>query len=59
MAHGEVWGLGDQATVAVLMEELEKVSYEMIDQHESADDMTIFTGRITERSGFIKQRKSD
>lgn len=28
--HGELWGLGDQAAIAVLMEELEKVSYEMI-----------------------------
>lgn len=28
--HGELWGLGDQGTVAVLMEELERVSYDMI-----------------------------
>ncbi len=28
--HGELWGLGDQGTIAVLMEELEKVSYDMI-----------------------------
>lgn len=28
--HGELWGLGDQGAVAVLMEELERVSYDMI-----------------------------
>lgn len=28
--HGELWGLGDQGTIAVLMEELERVSYKMI-----------------------------
>lgn len=28
--HGEVWGLGDQASVAVLMEELERVSYDIV-----------------------------
>ena len=28
--HGELWGLGDQATIAVLMEELEKVNYDLI-----------------------------
>lgn len=27
--HGETWGLGDQAVISVLMEELERVSYEM------------------------------
>lgn len=43
--HGEVWGLGDQATVAVLMEELEKVSYEMIPAPRVADDMTYIHGQ--------------
>lgn len=38
--HGEIWGLGDQATVAVLMEELEKVSYEMLPAPRFAEDMT-------------------
>lgn len=37
-------GLGDQATVAVLMEELEKVSYEMIPAPRVADDMTYIHG---------------
>lgn len=38
--HGEVWGLGDQSTVAVLMEELERVSYEMIQAPTVLSDMT-------------------
>lgn len=38
-------GLGDQATVAVLMEELEKVSYEMIPAPRVADDMTYIHGQ--------------
>lgn len=43
--HGELWGLGDQATVAVLMEELEKVSYEMIEAPRIAEDMTYIHGQ--------------
>lgn len=38
--HGEIWGLGDQGTVAVLMEELEKVNYDMISAPRIAEDMT-------------------
>lgn len=28
--HGEIWGLGDQAVIGVLMEELERKNYELI-----------------------------
>ena len=38
--HGELWGLGDQGTIAVLMEELERVSYEMIQAPTVLPDMT-------------------
>lgn len=38
--HGEIWGLGDQGTIAVLMEELEKVSYDLIPAPRIAEDMT-------------------
>ena len=38
--HGELWGLGDQGTIAVLMEELERVSYEMIQAPTVLEDMT-------------------
>lgn len=38
--QGEIWGLGDQGTVAVLMEELERVSYEMIQAPTVLEDMT-------------------
>ena len=38
--HGEIWGLGDNAGVAVLMEELEKVSYELVPAPRIAADMT-------------------
>ena len=38
--HGEIWGLGDQGTIAVLMEELERNSYDMIKAPTVLDDMT-------------------
>lgn len=38
--HGEVWGLGDQASVAVLMEELERVSYDMVQAPTVLPDMS-------------------
>lgn len=38
--HGEIWGLGDQGTIAVLMEELEKVSYDLVPAPRIAEDMT-------------------
>ena len=38
--QGEIWGLGDQGTIAVLMEELEKVSYDMVSAPRIAEDMT-------------------
>lgn len=38
--HGEIWGLGDQGTIAVLMEELEKTSYDLIPAPRIAEDMT-------------------
>lgn len=38
--HGEIWGLGDQATIAVLMEELERVNYDMIKAPTVLEDMT-------------------
>lgn len=38
--HGEVWGLGDQASVAVLMEEQERVSYEMVKAPTIRPDMS-------------------
>ena len=38
--HGELWGLGDQGTIAVLMEELERVNYEMIQAPTVLADMT-------------------
>lgn len=37
--QGEIWGLGDQGTIAVLMEELEKTSYDLIPAPEIAEDM--------------------
>lgn len=43
--HGEIWGLGDQGTVAVLMEELEKVSYDMIPAPRIAEDATYIHGQ--------------
>lgn len=43
--HGEIWGLGDQGTVAVLMEELEKVSYDLIPAPRIAEDMTYIHGQ--------------
>lgn len=43
--HGEIWGLGDQATIAVLMEELEKVSYDLIPAPRIAADMTHIHGQ--------------
>lgn len=38
--HGEVWGLGDQASIAVLMEELERVSYKMVQAPTILSDMS-------------------
>lgn len=38
--HGEIWGLGDQGTIAVLMEELEKTSYDLLPAPRIAEDMT-------------------
>ena len=38
--HGEIWGLGDQASIAVLMEELERKSYDLIPAPRVAEDMT-------------------
>lgn len=43
--HGEIWGLGDQGTIAVLMEELEKVSYDLISAPRIAPDMTYIHGQ--------------
>lgn len=43
--HGEIWGLGDQASIAVLMEELEKVSYDLVPAPGIAEDMTYIHGR--------------
>lgn len=38
--QGEIWGLGDQGTIAVLMEELEKTSYDMYPAPRINPDMT-------------------
>lgn len=43
--HGEIWGLGDQGTIAVLMEELEKVNYDLIPAPRIAEDMTYIHGK--------------
>ncbi|MDE7333865.1 MAG: nucleoside hydrolase [Lachnospiraceae bacterium] len=43
--HGEIWGLGDQGTIAVLMEELEKVSYDLIAAPRILEDMTYLHGQ--------------
>ena len=43
--QGEIWGLGDQGTIAVLMEELEKVSYDMVPAPRIAEDMTYIHGQ--------------
>lgn len=43
--HGEIWGLGDQGTIAVLMEELEKVSYDMVPAPRIAEDMSYIHGQ--------------
>lgn len=43
--HGEIWGLGDQGTVAVLMEELEKASYDLVPAPRIAEDMTYIHGQ--------------
>lgn len=45
MAAGEIWGLGDQGTIAVLMEELEKVSYDLVPAPRIAEDMTYIHGQ--------------
>lgn len=38
--HGETWGLGDQATVTLLLDELEKMNYDLKPAPAIADDMT-------------------
>lgn len=38
--HGETWGLGDQGTVGVLLQELEKEDYNWIAAPRIAEDMT-------------------
>lgn len=43
--HGEIWGLGDQGTIAVLMEELEKTSYDLVPAPRIAEDMTYIHGQ--------------
>lgn len=43
--HGEIWGLGDQGTIAVLMEELEKTSYDLLPAPRIAEDMTYIHGQ--------------
>ena len=43
--HGEIWGLGDQGPIAVLMEELEKVSYDLVPAPRIAEDMTYIHGQ--------------
>lgn len=43
--HGEIWGLGDQGTIAVLMEELEKASYDLVPAPRIAEDMTYIHGQ--------------
>lgn len=43
--HGEIWGLGDQGTIAVLMEELEKTSYALLPAPRIAEDMTYIHGQ--------------
>lgn len=43
--QGELWGLGDQGTIAVLMEELEKESYDMVPAPRIAEDMTYIHGQ--------------
>lgn len=43
--HGEIWGLGDQGTIAVLMEELEKESYHMVPAPRVAEDMHYIHGQ--------------
>lgn len=43
--HGEIWGLGDQGTIAVLMEELKKVSYDLVPAPRIAEDMTYIHGQ--------------
>ena len=43
--HGEIWGLGDQGTIAVLMEEQEKVSYDLVSAPRVAKDMTYIHGQ--------------
>ena len=39
--HGETWGLGDQTVIAVLMEEIEAVNYEMIQAPVVCDSETM------------------
>ena len=43
--HGEIWGLGDQGTIAVLMEELEKENYDLVPAPRIAEDMTYIHGQ--------------
>ncbi|WP_343209192.1 nucleoside hydrolase [Anaerolentibacter hominis] len=38
--QGETWGLGDQATVTVLLDELERMNYDMMPAPEIREDMT-------------------
>ncbi|HJD47184.1 MAG TPA: nucleoside hydrolase [Candidatus Mediterraneibacter norfolkensis] len=38
--YGEIWGLGDQASIAVLMEDAGKVNYDLIEAPKVRTDMT-------------------
>lgn len=43
--HGETWGLGDQATVTLLLDELEKMNYDLKPAPAIGDDMTYIHGQ--------------
>lgn len=56
--QGEVWGLGDQASVAVLMEELERKSYDLINAPRIAENM-IYLHRQTGRKKIRVYKTAD
>lgn len=42
--YGEIWGLGDQGTIAVLMEDAGKVNYDLMEAPRVREDMTYESG---------------
>ncbi len=56
--HGEIWGLGDQASVAVLMEELEKVSYDLVPAPRIGENLEYIHGQDHRKIRVYKTAES-